>query len=186
MSDQPTPFRDLNEYFPFELTVKVIPMYFVHNLEKKFVKVAIKVYLDELEFNTDRESDFKLLSDEAVFAGSMYDALLAFNGVEEKLELLNSTARKMAGFDDLDVLREITIDSEETLAVVLGERILDGAADLVGDPSKTFGSAQNKFDRLKKENPALVQLYYGLVLQIFAQKVSPKQKFYQRILANLG
>ena len=183
-------FRDINNYFPFVLPVKTIPMLFVHNLEKKYLTVEIKSYLDDTGFNSDHDSNFDLLSDKATFQGSLYEGVLQTvfpigETFADQLEKLADSARLIAKFQNNDVLKQMKVDSEEPLVEINGERILgDGIVDLDGDPSKTFSSAQNKFERLKQNYPELTQLLYLFVLSVFAVKESPKQKFFQAVLAN--
>ena len=54
-------------------------------------------------------------------------------------------------------------------------------ADLLGDPTKKFGRAQDKFTTLVNQNPDFVIAYYKMSFGIFAQKSGLKQKFYQLV-----
>lgn len=177
--------RDIDKYFPFVLPVNFLPTYFWHNLEKKTLVVKGEVFLLKSDFNNYGES-FKLLNDEAAFSGSIYTDLLTDAGINANLNVLSGKAIEVAKFKTSDILRQIVIDTHNTKIDIIGERIIgESATDLLGDPSKTFGAAQNKFTRLIEANPELVQIYYGLILGIFAQKVSPRQKFYQALFSTI-
>lgn len=187
MSDETKePFRDLNNYSPFELTVKVVPMLFFHDVEKKVLIVEIKTYFFADEFNSDRESAFPLLSDKIVFKGSLYDAVSDKKMFGTELQTMSSAAREIGKFTDADTLKRMKIDSEETIIEINGERLINGEIDFEGDPSVLFGSAQNKFELLKRKYPQLVQTFYLLVLRLFAARESANQKFFQAILKQIS
>lgn len=176
----PIEFRNMENYYPTSPTVLVVPMLLIENLEKKQLIIEVKTYFSADDFNTDRNNNFKPLSERAIFEGEQYDSVI--NLFSNEFGLLNSTAKTAAEFLQNDHLRFIKIDSEENIVEVKGERIINGLVDLSGDPSKTWGISQNKFDLLKQQYPDLVRMFYFLVFSIFSQKSGLNKKFYQAVL----
>lgn len=178
--------RNAESHGSFIVPIAITPMLFEYiQGEKLYAKIIGHTSVDK--FEADKEP-LKLFSLELSFESNQLENLLlednvAPNGltVGQMVGALKSKALEAGDFKPGDEIKRIFINGYDYYAEINAQRSGSG-----NDPSAYFGSFEDKFTKLREDNPELMQLLFFLLIYLAAEKTTAEnQPIFQQVLENI-